>query len=376
MANIDEIIPRLTTTTSGRDLRSETVSDAAAAFFARLVPNRQPSRADVEAAADSVQTGLHKRLFRDDWLELASDGRHITEDVRAAIRVTFERPVPTLTISSPPDTSELLLSRIALAALVGAVAGLMLLTPLTRLLLGSRDIGFFVGPPIGAFFLVLAAGFASKSKWLRRVLLLGLGVATVAEVWGILSEGTLWGTIRRKLGGRGSALKRILLYIAIACVLLVTKRRSSYDQDEYEKQVRLTIQSWLDGAWMLLVGLVGEWLGSREAATSADSVINKIGLRLHALHGSSPENLPFAVDELIHEARALGFGGLDRPAAFLSEGPERERKVMIWQEELGEKFDRFGLVDVGDEVTVEREPVLFEGEVREKGLVRKVRSGR
>ena len=44
-----------------------------------------------------------------------------------------------------------------------------------------------------------------------------------------------------------------------------------------------------------------------------------------------------------------------------------------WSDDLQSKYDVFGHVEPGDFVTAEHQPVLFDGKIEKKGLVRKIR---
>jgi hypothetical protein len=46
---------------------------------------------------------------------------------------------------------------------------------------------------------------------------------------------------------------------------------------------------------------------------------------------------------------------------------------LTWKPSLQAKYEAFGHVTEGDEVTIERPPVIFDGKVVQRGLVRKLR---
>jgi hypothetical protein len=51
-------------------------------------------------------------------------------------------------------------------------------------------------------------------------------------------------------------------------------------------------------------------------------------------------------------------------------GPQN---VIVWTNDLQSKYETFGHVAEGDQVKIERQPVIFDGRVMERGLVRKLR---
>ena len=357
-------------------LRLETVSAALAAFFDDLPMEELPFEDAIEAASERARLTLGDRLLSEEWLRPIAGAVPAGAEL-SALRMSFECAAAPLSLPLPQSTSVLPPMRIAAAAAVGALAGLVLLSPLSLLILGSRDAGVLVGPPLGAFVLVLIADQASKSKGLKRALIGALGVATIAEVWWLVSAGTLWGVLGSRLSGRRSAPMRILTYIAMASVLFIAKRRPVYDRDEYEGIIRSAIEQWLDGALILLSSLAQPRQAAGDATKQLEAVTRTLGGKLQELHAASLDNVPAVADELLHEAKFLGFGGLEGPAHF-QEGADQEpaAKTLIWAAELSDRYDRFGHVELGDEVTVEREPLLFGEQVKEKGLVRKTRRRR
>ena len=79
-----------------------------------------------------------------------------------------------------------------------------------------------------------------------------------------------------------------------------------------------------------------------------------------------------AKQRLPREARNCGFEGLEGAPAF-SAGAADEQSVIAWTNDMLNKYETFGHVAEGDKVRVERRPVVFDGKVMERGLVRKIR---
>ena len=247
---------------------------------------------------------------------------------------------------------------------------MMLLTPLTRLLLGMRDVGLFVGPPLGAFLLVLVTWHTSKNKWLRRILIFAFSVAAIGEVWAIVTGGGLIGRVWRKLGGRYTGIKRIIMYVVIIFLLVIAKRRPSYDRQEYEATVRSAIEQWLDCSLILLTFLSATKGNQIQMRSTAESALYKLGAKIQLLANVSKKDdlLLAAVTELVQETENVGFKIIKANSETL--------KVIDWHKDLEAEYETFGNIEPGDRVIIEREPTIFEGVVREKGLVRKLRDRR
>ena len=136
--------------------------------------------------------------------------------------------------------------------------------------------------------------------------------------------------------------------------------------------MRTSIEQWLNFAVPLLVMLCH--CRSQPAASPADqeSAFRRIGALIYALHRTAPESLSVAADELIQQARNCGFDGLEGAPAFLSAASDKQN-VIEWTNDLLTKYETFGDVAAGDKVRIERKPVIFDGNVMERGLVRKLR---
>ncbi len=122
----------------------------------------------------------------------------------------------------------------------------------------------------------------------------------------------------------------------------------------------------------LLAALCSWRTRSQDTPADKETAFRKIAGLIYALHRTTPESLSVAADELIQEARNCGFEGLEGSPAF-SAGAAGEQSVIAWTSDLLSKYETFGHVAKGDKVRVERRPVVFDGQVMERGLVRKLR---
>jgi hypothetical protein len=291
-------------------LRKAAIQEGLAACLGRLGSKASPAKHDLAAARDAAEAALKQRLFSPEWLSAMNGGEPVSKEGLAGLRLSLGLAITPLAVPPPPDAYEVAPLGLAVAAVIGAVGGMMAVAPLTRTLLDMGQTGLFVGAPVGAFVLVLAACRAANSRWLRWLPLL--------------------------------------------------KRRGRYDRGGYEKTVRSAIEQWLDGVVVASTLLLRSAGAPGVTAPDREAMLYSLVSRIRALASVPSEHLPFAVQELVQELRNLGFAG---------EG----EKTFRWQTILRETFDTFGHVEAGDLVVVERDPVFFEGSVRDKGLVRKAR---
>ena len=289
-----------------------------------------------------------------------------------------ENPLPI-----PPYvyTEEMNGAKLAIVVMLGTLLGTLFLAGLFNLLLDNPQTGQILGSLIGAGGSVLAMWYVSESKAIRQYLTAALGVATAAEIaimFGKLSGmGALWSLLRPRFMGRGilTGLRRFLVYAGIVFVLRMSIRQPVFDRPTYEKIFRQMLALWVQNAVTFLQSLKHTAETSPRSGELETKLIKKFGGYLHKLHRSNPEDLPIVASELILAARQLGFEGLDGEPQFLSR-QSADTAPLIWSSELAKTYDTVGAIEEGDAVFVETAPVIHDGKVVEKGLVRKVRRKR
>jgi hypothetical protein len=325
MADLKETI--LNAYTRTERLRRELLNKATSAYFETLGGSRSPASGDFEDAQTRARSVLKRELLNSRWLSLISDEPVVDEGSIASMALTFDSIASPLRIPKPPQAREPKAYGVALGALAGAVIGMVILTPLFRLALDMRDVGLVLGGPLGAFCMVMIVCRVTRSRFFVRLM--------------------------RRVFGVGEGLP-------------------GYERRSHEEAVRMSIEQWLNLVIPLLVVLCSYRTWSAKTPADEEAAFRRIGGLIYALHRASSESLPVTADELIQEARNCGFEGLDGSPAFLSPVTYTE-KVIVWASDLQGKYETFGHVGEGDQVKVERQPVIFDGKVMERGLVRKLR---
>ncbi len=325
MLDIQEEISRAYAATSA--LRRETVKTAVKEYFRTLGAGGSAAGGDFDAARDRALGVVKARLLSAETLAALAGGRTFDDPAVAGLKLTFDAVAVDLQIPRPPVTREPKIYTLALAALMGAAVGMLALAPLLRWAYDMRDLGLVLGGPAGALLGVLVVHRLSRIGFLLR-LLPGLASDT------------------QSLSGRA--------------------------RKDHEPVVRACVEQWMDWAVPTLAMLCLHGSLSQGPETKKDAAFRRIGKLIYVLHKAGREALPVVADELIQEARNYGFEGLDGAATF-STDRDRKQDTMVWKGTLAGKYETFGHIVEGDRVTVERPPVVFEGEVVERGLVRKVR---
>ena len=343
---------------------------ATANYFSSLPTREFPSNGDFNAADTRLRLFLRKELLTSEMLTKITGQSSFDNKNVESLSFAFDTIVSSVTVPKPAQLMELRAASVALTALLGAILGLMLLTPLTRLALGMRDIGIILGGPLGAFCMVLIVWRVSESGLRRKFLLYALGVAFVANI----SIAVIWRKLKNKHKPKRvlGFLKLIVLFIPIILLIVFSKRKPVFDRLSHEQVVRSCIKSWLNIAIPLLVALYRFSMKPEHVSTDKEEASVPLAGHIYALHSATKKDLPAAVDELIQEAKNLGFEGLEGQPQF-SPNIEKRENSLIWASDLTDKYEAFGDIREGDKVKIERKPVIWRGKVLKRGLVRKFR---
>jgi hypothetical protein len=197
--------------------------------------------AQASAAAEREAQAVAGRLLADcpDWLRERklwpdeSPGDWVGRELEAALQ-----HLPAVPLYLPPLAPVMPTRSWVIAAAVGALAGMALMTPFSLLLFGQRELGLGVGGTLGAAALVGLVGALARSPEVRSV---------VAQVLALSAAGTLLGGIWaywRK--GSTGWLRGSLGLGAASLLLLLTRPRMESTIDRL--QLRKTLQAHLEHA--------------------------------------------------------------------------------------------------------------------------------
>lgn len=308
-------------------LRRDLVDHATKEYFGVLDLVGTPAAGDFQAAEARANTTVKQEILSEEAVALVNGGRRLDENGLARVALGFETIARPLRIPGPAVLTESKTLTLALAGAAGAVGGMFALAPALRLAFDMRDLGLVLGAPLGALLAVLIVHQLARIRFLTRVL-----------PWLFIRRQALRGTARR----------------------------------EHEKSVRVCIEQWVDWAVPMLAVLCLHRPGSVASGTDRDKALRRIGKLIYALQRTGPESLPVVAHELIQEARNSGFEGMEGLPAFLDKARE-EKQMLTWKPDLQTRYETFGHIVEGDQVVIERPPVIFGGQVVQRGLVRKVR---
>ncbi len=154
----------------------------------------------------------------------------------------------------------------------------------------------------------------------------------------------------------------------------ITGSASSVRVDVGHQQTvaRLAIEQWLDMSLIILT-LLCEFASSHVSGREeSHQILRQLSRKIYSLHRASQDGLAVTADEVIQVARNLGFEGLDGQPEFMASA-QGACETLVWHASLAGQYEMFGHITDGDSVRVERKPVVLEGKMMSRGLVRKVR---
>ena len=346
-------------------LREQLAEYGSERFFAALTPGERPTPGQLERAIAGAREAVFAALTADTVLDDLPTPP-ADAGAREALRGAWLCLNPAWGLPSPPPSQGLSAQRLAVAAAVGSLLGMRLLGGLLSLALDLRAVGMVLGAPAGAAAAMYAVGRLAESKTLRFVLKGLMGVAFTADLLGAgaLGLGAIWG----RLVGFG-LVRRVLVYTGVIALLAFTRGSTQYDARAYRKQIHGVIRQAVDFSALLLCGLSAGRVEHAEAAALDPGLARAI----QGLHRTDGPGLPTAVEAVLLEARRLGLDGLAAAPRY-TQPNQASRPRLHWDSDLARQYRAFGLIEDGDPVIVEDDPVIVNGSVLEKGRVRKQRS--
>ena len=337
-------------------------------FLATLGGGDMPTPLQVAQACIAARDAAFGALATDAVLDTLA-GAPADASPREALRGRWSGLCPAWVLPAPPTgTRALSPPRLAWAAAGGGVLGMLVFGTLLNLSLDLRALGMLIGAPLGAAGAVYGIGRLTESRTLRLTLGTLVGVAGTLDLARVATLGAagLWG----RLAGMGLA-RRLVVYPGVLALLNFTRGESRYDRAAYREDIAALIRSQVDAAAVLLASLAR----TPDSAPRAPMLDRGLAHAILDLHRADPAGLPAAAEALLLEGRRLGLGGLAAPARFAAAGAGADTRTRLrWEPALAERYRTFGLIEDGDTVIIEDEPVIQNACILEKGLVRKQRS--
>jgi|GEM_PF-1846856 len=280
---------------------------------------------------------------------------------------------------APFFADEIPSGRLAAIAAAGSLGGMLLLEPLATYLLHIPKMGLFLGAPLGAWLLPKLCFFLEENSHLRRGLLAALGVATLADLTGFGPTAL----VKRLFGvpSGGGKTRRLFLYGGILFLFFLCRPRKVFRRHEAAAALKNSVRAALDAEGRALQALPPPPTSPEKSASlTALDVLSRLAGPLEDLAAATqapPEGaerdgtLRAAAAHLVQEAALAGYSL--EPSPSDPDAESAPETPLAWSEDLATHFKTFGHILPGDPVRVERKPVLWNGQVLSKGLLRKRR---
>jgi hypothetical protein len=312
-------------------------------------------------AAEREARAAAGRLLADcpDWLRERklwpdeSPGDWVDRELEAALQ-----HLPPVPLGLPPPALVMPTRSWVIAAAVGALAGMALMTPFSLLLFGQSELGLGLGGIFGAAALVALVGALARSPQARSIvaqLLVPSAAGTLlGGIWAYWRKGST-GWLRGSLGLGAAAL-----------LLLLTRPRMESGVDPV--QLRKTLKAHLEHA----ADLVLAWCWAHPGRVPAgpppkprpDPLPGAVCDALSELYtdlaaGESPEGLRQMVEVLFQRFEDHGYVW------------SAVRAGMPFDEAMREEYEVLGRVASGQPVRTRRAPLRVGGKVERKGELRR-----
>ena len=314
---------RVTTMRQGTAVLRKSLVKQALSEYHKTISSGDPTRPNHHATAVThVQALLKKRLFSRDCLSVLDSEQAKDSHWINALALAFDAVTIPLAIAAPVSKSGPRLMPVAIAGAVGALAGMLIFTPLAKLALGMGGLGLAIGWAVGAAIAIMLYWRLSRLRLMQWI----TGSASPVHM----------------------------------------------DTGHQQAVARLAIEQWLDMSLVLMTLLCDTASDQVSGRTGSHEILRQLSRKIYALHRASEDALAVTSDEVIQAARNLGFEGLDGQPEFM-ESAQTACETLVWYPSLAGQYEMFGDISEGDSVRVERAPVVLEGKVMSRGLVRKVR---
>ncbi|MDR1395027.1 MAG: hypothetical protein LBK52_02505 [Deltaproteobacteria bacterium] len=345
--------------------------EARASFFrvlgTDLKSNRIPGEASLKAASQAAGSCLRQYLASPELLNEVSGGRELSPNDLSLLGLHLDELLLPFQMT-PPEilNGEVRPGVLGFLALLGALAGNLAGGFLSRLLGLPAEAGLFLGSALGAGTIVFLALFLAQNESARRWLLAAAGGLAFFEAVTVILKGAFLPSLL--LFGKRSLFKRIVLGLGLIGLLFLVKGQKIFDVRHWQEAVLERCRRYLSFSLPLAAVLMFRLPEAASGGFPADSKISEdralaaeaAGLvrRLRA----SPElekNPVFG--ELV---RKLNNRGYDTEPLPQSDEP----RSLTWDDSLSLSYEPFGLIENGQRVTIETEPVFQDGQVVRKGL--------
>jgi hypothetical protein len=253
-------------------------------------------------------------------------------------------------------------SAVALMSAIGAVLGDIFGGALLSYLGQPQETGILVGTAIGAAIGAIISLYLSQNDKIRKRLLILVGTAAAVDTAIQVAKGALMPGFL--LGGKGSFIKRLGLYLALSLALFLVKAKPGFDKGVWRQSLDSSIDAFLHAIVPLSAVLMFRLKERKETYDTVDEtkLIKDIVPLIRKLKDNPLLNDEVLFSQIVQKIENAGF---DMTPLASRDSPA----ILVWEQSLIERYNTFGYIKLGQKVIVEEEPLIKDGEVIKKGLV-------
>jgi hypothetical protein len=357
---------------------------------------KPPGAESLKAAAERLALTVNRALTAPEMFEVLNGGAKLDPGELALLRLHLDRLLPPIRLPRPEvSPGEIRPLAGGLMTLLGAIAGNFILGVAST---GETvtPLGRWLGSAVGAVIGSLLAVFLAQNNRVRRRLLAGVGGLAFFDALGSIFSGALLPGFLSP--GKNSLPKRLLFYAGIILVLLLVKSKKVFDLSSYKDTITSMVDDYLSASIPLLLVIMFRLKDSATSIEQAKKSRAEIELTADLAFLVSrmrsrpePEREPL-FSQLVRKLENAGFEipdpsnsqtgaqissqtgaqnnsqtGSRASSQTSSRSKEQPPRKLAWDDSLADRYEPFGLIENGQQVIIEEEPVYKDGKVIRKG---------
>ncbi|GHT17176.1 hypothetical protein FACS1894189_2570 [Planctomycetales bacterium] len=355
----------------------ERIKNDAASVFTETFENvkKVPSAEQIQKAAKKLAIVLNNRTTSNDLCVILNGNAPLAPKESQFIVSHLNELLPPFHLPNPISIKgDIPIITLAFVAAVGSFLGFIAGGSIVGYLGNTpAETGHLFGTLAGAFLAVAGALKIANSAKLQDIHLKSVtGIAVIDTVWQIVK-----GVLRPScipawfIGGkRSSYWKRLLFYIGAFAILFLLKRSLAYDYNRFESDTQDAAEQYIRSVLPIIVVLMFQSKIKQEAGIKGEN--DKLVLACVPIIQRCRLQDQDDVDEIVQEFEKFGFEFEPLPTKQKETGLPK-RVELVWAAELEKEYDTFGYIPYGKTVEVTKPPLVQNGEVIQKGEVKKKR---
>lgn len=334
-------------------LRKNIFASANDVFWKSLNTNSVPSNEALRQATSNTEEYLEHSILSDECLHsiFQNCSEENIQSCKENLRLLFIEEKIKLTVADIITNSQTSILRLSIGTSIGCIVGGLFANFVEKLLRFSSIYAGFIGCILGSFVFTYILGKIATNERLKQRILAFLGISALTEI----------GTrrfFRIKQSGK-KFFKKVAMFFVVIFAVLFMKSETTFNKTKYSEVLSANINEWLN--YVFLISQILMKLSNNRIFSSEDKIVSFVVSELSKLSGgTTKENYEREISYILTYLKSIGIGIIN----------ENEK---TWNSNLEEFYNKYGIIEVGDEIIIEKDAIVKDGIVIKKGLVRKNR---